>query len=61
MPMFLFRGTAIPLHTAHLNDNLHLHSKYVGRKWRMAHLVGWHQWVFFNYQEKQHKVNTQMK
>jgi hypothetical protein len=31
------------------------------RKWRMAHLVGCHQWVFSNIEEKEHKVNTQVK
>jgi hypothetical protein len=24
----------------------------VGRKWRMAHFVGWHQWVFSHIQKK---------
>ena len=38
-----------------------LHSKYLIRKWRMAHFVGCHQWVFSNFQQKQHKVNTQVK
>ena len=46
---------------AYLNSGLHLHSKYLIRKWRMAHFVSCHQWVFSNYHEKQHKVNTQVK
>ncbi len=60
MSVFLYRGTAIPLHTANLNDNLHLHRKYVGRKWRMAHFVGCRQWVFSfsNIEEKEHSQYT---
>ncbi len=44
-----------------LNSGLHLHSKYLIRKRKMAHFVGCHQWIFSNFQEKLRKVNTNVK
>jgi hypothetical protein len=40
------------------SHGLHLQSKYLIRKWRMAHFVGRHQWVFSNFQQKQHSQYT---
>jgi hypothetical protein len=37
---------------SNLNSGLHLHRKYLIRKWRMAHFVGCHQWVFFQLSRK---------
>ncbi len=61
IPLFFFRGKSMFLHTACLNSDRHLHSKYLMREWRMAHFVGCQQWVFSNIQAKEHKVNTQVK
>ena len=52
MPVFFFRAKLMFLHTACFNTGRHLHSKYLIRKWRMAHLFGCHQWGFFNIQVK---------
>ena len=52
IPLFFFRGKSMSLHTAYLNSGLHLHSKYLIRKWRMAHFVGCHQWFFFQLPRK---------
>ncbi len=40
------------LHIAYLNSHLHSHIKYLIRKWRMAHFVGSHRWVFFNFRKE---------
>jgi hypothetical protein len=42
---FFFAESRCP-YTTYLNRGLHLHSKYLMRKWRMAHFVDCHQWVF---------------
>jgi hypothetical protein len=52
MPFFFFRGKSISLYTAYLNSGLHLHSKYLIKKWKMAHFVGCYQWFFFQFPRK---------